>query len=311
MKGQGASTRHGRVAVWIPTVLSLVMASAYGPHIAEAATEGEQQMFIWPDRESGPEFGGTGRFVPREESKPSGVDRLTDVTNPSLTVYRPEHAMGPTPAVMVCPGGGYNILALDKEGTEICAWLNSAGFTAILLAYTVPNDRAAALRDAQRAMGLIRRNAEAWNLDPHRLGVIGFSAGGHLCAALSTCADGRTYEPIDEADALSCRPDFTVLVYPAYLVEERNRIPRELTTAPELKITSNTPPTLLIQTQDDTIRVENSLYYYHALTEAKVPAELHLYAKGGHGYGLRESEHAVVEWPKRCERWFKTLGITE
>jgi len=196
--------------------------------------------------------------------------------------------------MIVCPGGGYSILAIDLEGTEICEWLNTLGITAVLLKYRVPAREGqpryqAPLQDAQRALGLVRYHAAKWGIDTGKIGIMGFSAGGHLSAVLSTNYSSRTYEPTDEADGTSCRPNFVMLVYPAYLTvkEEGDKI------APELHIDSTTSPTLLIQTEDDPVRVESSVYYFLALKKEKVPAEMHLYAKGGHGYGLRNKGNGI------------------
>ena len=234
--------------------------------------------------------------------------RLTNVSEPTITVYRPAPEVATGAAVVVCPGGGYHILAYDLEGTEICAWFNSIGVTAILLKYRVPVREgrpryAPPLQDAQRAMGLVRAHAKEWQIDPKRVGVLGFSAGGHLSAALSTHAE-RTYAPVDSADRLSSRPDFAMLIYPAYLVDEQNN-----TLAPEIPVSEQTPPTLLVQTQDDHIPVENSLFYYLALKKVNVPAEMHLYATGGHGYGLRKVTSNVRTWPARAEEWLRTVGM--
>jgi acetyl esterase/lipase len=200
---------------------------------------------------------------------------------------------------------------MDLEGTEVCQWLNSAGVTAALLKYRVPARKGlerytAPLQDAQRALSLMRYHAVEWRIDPKRIGIMGFSAGGHLSAAASTRFEKRSYEPGDEADQASCRPDFVMLIYPAYLIREKGR-----DLSPELTVTSNTPPTFLVQTEDDPIDVENSLFYYLALKQANVPAELHLFADGGHGYGLRKSDNAVSTWPKRAEEWMRGLGVLE
>jgi acetyl esterase/lipase len=238
------------------------------------------------------------------------VIRLGNVSQPTLTLYRPAKEKDSGAAVVVCPGGGYSILAMDLEGTEICEWLNSIGATGVLLKYRVParpgdEKHILPLQDAQRALGLVRFHAKQWNLEPNRIGVVGFSAGGHLTAYLSTHFDKRAYEPVDEADQVSCRPDFSMPIYPAYLVlkDQDNKL------APDLNVTANTPPTFLIQAEDDGIHVENSLFYYLALKKAKVPAELHLYASGGHGYGLRPSAQTVTTWPKRAEEWMRGLGV--
>jgi acetyl esterase/lipase len=239
------------------------------------------------------------------------VIRLGNVTKPTLTIYTPSSAPSKAfPAVLVCPGGAYHILAMDLEGTEVCEWLNSIGITAGLLKYRVPPrvgqaDYVAPLQDAQRALSLIRQHAKEWNIDSKHIGVLGFSAGGHLSASLSTNYEKRGYEPVDEADAISCRPDFTVLVYPAYLSAKGDG--HSLRT--ELKVTTNTPPAFVVQTQDDGVGVNNSIDYYIALTQAKVPAELHLYPTGGHGYGLRKSEKPVSHWPGQVEQWMRETGI--
>ncbi len=235
--------------------------------------------------------------------------RLGGISNPTITIYRPPSQRDTGAAVVVFPGGGYRILALDLEGTEVCEWLNSIGVTGVLLKYRVPSQQdqryAAPLQDAQRAVGIVRRRAKELGLDPARIGVLGFSAGSHLAAAVSNNFDKRTYPRVDDADDESCRPDFAVLIYPAYLSvkEENDRI------STELPVSVRTPPTFLIQTEDDGVRVENTLFYYLALKNAKVPAEAHLYAEGGHGYGLRATDKAVTGWPKLAERWLRGLKV--
>lgn len=249
--------------------------------------------------------GPTGALV---AGKP--VIRLGNVSTPTLSIYRPPKDKDTGAAVVVFPGGGYNILAMDLEGVEVCQWLNSIGVTGVLVKYRVParKDRprgAAPLEDAQRAVGIIRSRAKELGLKPDRIGVLGFSAGGHLAAYVSTNHDKRAYTSIDERDQVSCRPDFTVLIYPAYLtVREKND---EI--SPELKIAADTPPTFLVQTEDDSVRVETSIFYYAALRKAKVPAEMHLYPVGGHGYGLRKTDRLVTTWPARAEEWLRSLGV--
>jgi acetyl esterase/lipase len=237
------------------------------------------------------------------------VVRLGNVSKPTLTFYRPAPKKDTGVAVMVCPGGGYNILAMDLEGTEVCEWLNSLGITGALLKYRVPKrpgleKHVPALQDAQRGLSLFRLQSKVYGIDPKRIGVIGFSAGAHLAAALSNIYDHRTYPAIDEADATSCRPDFTLLVYPAYLTlkEENDKI------APELNITSNTPPTFIAMAEDDPVRVETGLFYAAALRKSKVPFELHVYPVGGHGYGLRPSQSLVTTWPLRAAEWMRSQG---
>jgi acetyl esterase/lipase len=235
------------------------------------------------------------------------VIRLGNVSTPTLTVYSPT-GKNTGAAVVVFPGGAYHILAIDLEGTEVCDWLTSVGVTCVLVKYRVPDSgpypkSSAALQDAQRAVGMVRENAAEWHIDPQRVGVLGFSAGGHLSAALSTHFEQRLYDPVDAADQLSCRPDFAVIVYPGYLAwSEKNFEPNA-----EIHVTEKTPPTFIVQAEDDPVHVENSTVYFLALKNAKVPAEMHLYASGGHGYGLRRTQLAVTEWPKLVERWMETI----
>ena len=236
------------------------------------------------------------------------VVRLGNVSQPTLTIYRPKGRRNTGAAVLVCPGGGYHILAMDLEGTEVCEWLNSIGVNAALLKYRVPRradlDKSLPpLQDAQRAMSLLRQRASEWGIDPARIGVLGFSAGGHLAAALSTATE-RAYPTIDDTDKSPSRPDFTCLIYPGYLTvkEDHDKV------SPELKITASMPPTFLAMTQDDPVRVENVLHYALALQSAKVPMEVHVYPKGGHGYGLRHTEEPVTTWPDRAADWLRGNG---
>jgi acetyl esterase/lipase len=238
------------------------------------------------------------------------VYRVGNVVTPTLTLYKAKDVTGPTPAVVVFPGGGYRILAIDLEGTEVCDWLNSAGITCVLLKYRVPATgpypkSTAALQDAQRAMGLVRQHAAEWGIDPNRVGVLGFSAGGHLSAAISNLYEKRLYDPIDDADKLSCRPDFSVVVYPGYLANaDQNFAPNT-----EIHPTANTPPTFIVQAEDDPVHVENAVVYFMQLKSAKVPAELHVYSQGGHGYGLRRTDKPVTTWPQEVEKWLHTIKI--
>ena len=214
------------------------------------------------------------------------VLRITDVSEPTITVYPASQELASGAAMVVCPGGGYNILAYDLEGDEVCEWLNDLGVTAVLLKYRVPRREGRAkheapLQDVQRAIGYVRAHAAEMDIDPERIGVMGFSAGAHLSAMASNSFQKRTYPRVDAADDVSCRPDFCLLVYPAYLDG------KDFQLAPEVKVSSSTPPTLLIQAEDDKAYINSSLFYYYALKEAGVPAWMHLYSKGGHGYGLR------------------------
>lgn len=273
-------------------------------------------ILLWPGVAPG-DKGDAG--VEKDTTRPNDnliagkpVIRLGNVSKPSITVFKPSKARDTGAAVLVCPGGGYNILAMDLEGTEVCDWLNSIGVTGVLLKYRVParKDRPRyepALQDAQRALGITRHNAGALGIDPKRIGMLGFSAGGHLTAALSNNHEKRIYDPVDDADKESCRPDFAVIVYPGLLSIEA----KGDALAPEMTITTNTPPTILVQAEDDRVRVENSIYYYLALKNAKVPAEMHLYPKGGHGYGLRRTADSVTTWPNRVEDWMRARRLME
>jgi acetyl esterase/lipase len=196
---------------------------------------------------------------------------------------------------------------MNLEGTEVCEWLNSLGVTAVLLKYRVPGRKGlerhtAALQDAQRALGILRHRAKEWDIDPKRIGILGFSAGAHLSAAASTNVETRTYPAVDDADKANCRPDFTVLIYPAYLTAKD-----DLTQlAPEIKVDAKTPSAFIAMTQDDPVKVESAFVYAQALHKARVPVELHIYPVGGHGYGLRPSPNAVSHWPERAAEWLKT-----
>ncbi len=237
------------------------------------------------------------------------IIRLGNVSTPTLTLYTPK-GKNTGAAVVVFPGGSYHILAMDLEGTEVCDWLNSVGITCVLLKYRVPDSgpypkSSAALQDAQRALGMVRSHAAEWQIDPQRIGVLGFSAGAHLAAALSTHFEQRLYDPIDAADQVSCRPDFAVIVYPGYLaLSEQNFAPN-----PDIHVTERTPPSFIVQAEDDPVHVENSTVYFLALKNAKVPAEMHLYAQGGHGYGLRRTALPVTTWPQSVEIWLHTIQI--
>jgi acetyl esterase/lipase len=238
------------------------------------------------------------------------IIKLANVSRPTIAIYSPDPAKNNGAAVVVCPGGGYSILAMDLEGTEICEWLNSIGVTAVLLKYRVPRRAdlpryVPPLQDAQRALGIVRQRAREFGIDPQRIGVLGFSAGAHLAAVLSNHSDERTYPAVDAADQTNCRPNFCVLIYPAYLtLPDQNEA-----IAPELPIAAGvTPPTFIAATEDDSARVETGLFYFLALKRAKIPAELHLYPRGGHGYGLRRTADDVTTWPDRAADWMRTSG---
>lgn len=237
------------------------------------------------------------------------VIRLGNVSTPTLTLYPPK-GTNTGAAVVVFPGGGYTILAMDLEGTEVCDWLNSIGVNCVLVKYRVPDSgpypkSAAALQDAQRTMGMVRAHAAEWHIDPGRVGVLGFSAGGHLVAALSTQFDRRLYRLVDAADKLSCRPDFALLIYPGYIaLADQN-----FALNPDIQLTAKTPPAFLVQAEDDPVHVENSIVYFTALKKAGVPAEMHIYAQGGHGYGLRRTALPITTWPQSAEVWLHTIHV--
>lgn len=267
-------------------------------------------LSLWPH--GGP---GAGANIGPETNTATAKDniagrpiiRLGNVSNPTITLYAAkENSSGQ--AVIVFPGGGYQILAIDLEGTEICDWLNRIHVACVLLKYRVPNTgpypkSSAALQDAQRAIGIVRAHATDWHINPDRIGVLGFSAGGHLAAALSTHFDQRLYDALDDADKLSCRPDFALIIYPGYLALAE----RSMSLNPDIHVTAQTPPSFLIQAEDDFAHVENSLLYYRALKDAGVSAEMHLYAKGGHGYGIRPTALPITRWEDLAATWLQGL----
>lgn len=257
---------------------------------------------VWPGKVPGE----TGKVGP-EEYQPEQpgqrkVARLTNVSEPTIAVYLPPEDKRSDAAVVICPGGGYHILAMDLEGTEVAEWLNSIGITGIVLKYRVPkrdekSPHAVPLQDAQRAISLVRSKADEWKLNPKKIGVLGFSAGGNLAGAACTMHAKRGYGTIDEVDAISCRPDFGVLVYPAYFIDDAGKL------KPEYQPTAETPPMFFAHAVDDRVKPENSIALFLALKQAGVPGELHIYAAGGHGFGLRASDFPASSWPQRCESW--------
>ena len=290
-----------------------ICGSLFAQQPAWQPAPGHTTLVVWPhgapgaQSNPGPEIDTTTAKDNLIAGKP--LIRLGNVSSPTLTLYTPR-AGNTGAAVVVFPGGGYRILAIDLEGTEVCDWLNSAGITCALLKYRVPDSgpypkSSAALQDAQRALGIVRSHAADWQIDPHRVGVLGFSAGAHLAAALSTHFDQRLYDPVDAADQLSCRPDFAVIVYPGYLaLADQNFAPN-----PDIVVTGKTPPSFIVQAEDDPVHVENATVYFLALKNAKVPTEMHIYAKGGHGYGLRRTALPVTAWPQSVETWLRTIQV--
>jgi acetyl esterase/lipase len=282
---------------------------------------GHTQVLIWPG--SAPD---SHPLAQPEQTKIDTTELVAGkswtyigyVSRPTMTVYTPS-AKNTGVAVVVFPGGGYQILAIDLEGTEVCDWLTSKGITCVLLKYRVPGEgqfpksgpypkSAAALQDAQRTVGLVRFHAAEWHLDPHKIGVIGFSAGGHMVAAMSTHFEHRLYPPVDAADNVSCRPDFAIALYPGHLSLATN----SFSLNPDIAghITPQVPPTFLLQNEDDNVdRVEDSLSYYAALKKAGVPVEIHSYAQGGHAFGLRRTKLPATAWPQLVETWLVTIGM--
>ncbi|MGA9332741.1 MAG: alpha/beta hydrolase [Rudaea sp.] len=246
------------------------------------------------------------------------VTKVTNVTRPTMTMYAPK-GKNTGAAVVVVPGGGFQILAIDLEGTEVCDWLTSKGITCVLLKYRVPSVpyvwkcdcrphnfslSVPSLQDLQRTMRLVRFHAAQWHIDPHRIGVLGFSAGGYLVAEISTNFDRHMYAPLDAADKQSARPDFAMPIYPGHLTKDH------VTLNPDVPVADKMPPTFLVQAEDDYVDgVNQSLVYYTALAKAKVPAEMHLYAHGGHAFGLRANRFPVTGWPGLAEAWLRTIGV--
>ena len=243
-----------------------------------------------------------------------------NVSQPTMTVYSP-NGENKGIGVVVFPGGGFEELAIDLEGTEVCDWLTSHGITCVLLKYRVPSlpydwhckcrpdglvKSSLALEDAQRTMGLVRLHAAEWQIDPHKIGVLGFSAGGYLVAEISASFQRRLYAPVDAADKESCRPDFAVGVYPGHLWVEGDAYRLN----PNVPVTRQTPSTFLVQAEDDNVDgVNQSVAYYIALENAGVPVEMHLYAQGGHAFGLRRTKLPVTGWPRLVETWLGTIGM--
>jgi len=286
-------------------VLSLLLAAA-----SIMAAE-PPALRIWPGKPPGEENYQPPKPAPKATApKADDTIRLDLVTDPTITVYRAPADKSNGAGVVICPGGGYNILAWNKEGTEVAEWFNSIGVTAAVLKYRVPrrdpeNPHAAPLQDAQRALRLMRHHAKDWGVDPKRVGILGFSAGGNLAVMAGTHWNQNAYPKLDAADELSCRPDFLIPIYPAYLGDENKPGPL----SPLVCVTKETPPTFIAVTQDDKLRGMNAASFYIELQKAKVPAELHIYTKGGHGYGLRPTENPVSQWPQRCEDWLKAIKI--
>jgi acetyl esterase/lipase len=275
---------------------------------------------VWPDKAPG-ESGNIGaertRMSPKLDRKQVEVTEqtrlITDVTKPTLTIYRPPKEKDAETAILICPGGGYWDLYWQLEGEEVADWLNSIGVTGIILKYRVPRHpdepkgepARRPLQDAQRAVSLVRSKAKEWGVNPQRIGIVGFSAGGHLAIATATSFEKRTYAPMDDIDNISCRPDFAILVYPGYLkVKDKDEL------APGLQIPAGTPPVFLAHGGADIISPpEHSVLMYLALRRAGIPAELHVYATAAHDFGVRPSEHPCSTWTESCAAWLRHQGF--
>lgn len=270
---------------------------------------------LWPGKTPG-DVGIAGEektFAYESELLDGPTQLITNVSRPTLTVYRPASADGPTTAMLICPGGGYHNLFWELEGEEVAAWLNAHGMTGIILKYRCPRRPGdvqgepplGPLMDAQRAVSLVRSRAAEWGIASDRIGMIGFSAGGHLALATAVGYEKRTYEPIDAVDEVSCRPDFAVLCYSGYLkAKDKDEI------APGIRIPAGAPPIFLAHSSDDEISSsEHSVFMYLALKRAGVPAELHVFASGNHDFGVRQNEKLPSSWTGLCLKWLNSKGL--
>lgn len=302
-------------------LVSLFMAAAL--FVACTMTEASPSVVLdlWPGKVPGDsgigQYGPVGAERVRDpnDAPTKTAKWITGVTKPTLTVYRPSADKNTGAAFIVCPGGGYWNLAWDLEGTEVAEWLQSVGITGIVLKYRVPRRMGepeklpahGPLLDAQRAVSLVRSKAKEWGIDPNRIGIGGFSAGGHLALETATRFGTRSYEPIDAADKLSCRPDFAVAAYPGYLVDKDT-----WALLPTVHIPANTPPVMLVHAYGDTEPGSNSAQsavMYLALRKAGIPTELHIYAAGDHGFGIRKTDQPISTWGDRCLDWLRHLGM--
>ena len=264
---------------------------------------------LWPGKAPG-ETKDLGPEIATPPKDAKDVKRVSNVSEPTIAIYQPPKDKATGAAVIVAPGGAYSILAIEHEGTQVCEWLNALGATAILLKYRVPKremqmpENLAAIQDAQRALSLTRAHAKEWGIDPNRVGMLGFSAGGNL-TAWAALAEKRMYEPLDESDKLSHKPNFAALIYPAYLVDKNGEL------KPEYPVNKESPPMFFAHANDDGVTPLASAMLYAALKKNGVPAELHIYASGGHGFGMKKSDKPISAWPDRCADWLKTRGYLE
>ena len=306
-----------------PLAISLICVASIVPaQTVWQPSSGHMQVPIWPGAipDARPSKGAEAVRTTGSDDYVAGKPWLSaeHVAIPTLTVY-PAQGKSTGAAIIVFPGGGYEILAIDLEGSEVCDWLALIGVTCVLLKYRVPAPRSApnwgaypqspmALEDAQRAISLVRSHAAEWHIDPHKIGVLGFSAGGHLAAAVSVHFDKRLYAPVDDADKQSCRPDFAVALYPGHLSTKKGTL--DLNPDIASRITAQTPPTFLLQNEDDDVdTIWDAVSYYGALLKAKVPVEFHSYSQGGHAFGLRRTKQPATAWPELVKTWLNTIGM--
>lgn len=271
------------------------------------AAEPAAVVKLWPGKAPG-ETADIGPEGLQPNKAGDTIKRLEKVSEPTVAVYKPAKDKDTGCAVVVAPGGGYSILAIEHEGTAVCDWLNELGVTAVLLKYRVPNRpgltpaNKAAVQDAQRAVSIVRSRAKEWGIDPHRVGMLGFSAGGNL-TAWSCCHPKREYDAVDAADKEPFKPDFAVLIYPGGVIDKGGAL------KPEFAVTKETPPMCFVHSTDDPVSVENSTALYLALKKAGVPAETHFYSSGGHGYGINKVPHPCASWPARVGDWMTARGV--
>jgi len=274
------------------------------------SAQAAEPIKLWPGKAPG-ETKDIGPEKIIEPKNANDVKRISNVSEPTITIYAPPKDKNTGVAVVVAPGGGYSILAIEHEGTQVCEWLNTLGVTAVLLKYRVPKrdaqtpDNLAMVQDAQRAITLVRSMQKELGVDPKKVGMLGFSAGGHLtaCTALTKM---RMYDAVDKSDkTFSPQPNFAILIYPAYLTDKDGKL------KPEFDVQPDSPPMFFAHSSDDPVTSVGSVALYMALTKNKVPAELHLYATGGHGYGMRKTKNPCATWPDRAADWMKARGLFE
>ena len=285
------------------TTLAITL-TAFSSHAADPIT-----LKLWPNGAQEP----VGFKIEAEKEIPkkndADVKRVTNVSEPTIAIYKSANPNGT--AVIVAPGGGYSILAIEHEGTQVCEYLNSIGVTGILLKYRVParskeDPSKEPLQDVQRAIGLVRHHAAEWGVKPDCVGILGFSAGGHLAVMATLHANDRTYTTDAALDVEDATPNFSVPVYPAYLVTKEDTFHLK----PEIKVTEKSPPMCLVHAGDDkgVTSPSGSALLYLEYKKLNLPAELHIYAKGGHGFGMRKSGLATAEWLVRVGEWMGSMG---